>query len=65
MDSSGSDGPDPEGKLTLDAGIQLDLYNNMLYRGMIGANLLVNTAILQLKTDNQTYLQNNISPVYQ
>ena len=47
-----SDGPNPESKLTGDQGIDLKLYSNMINRGMIGANTLVNTAILQLRTSN-------------
>ncbi len=38
----------------------------MVNQGMIGANTLVNTAILQLQTaNNNNYLQNNVAPVYQ
>lgn len=32
---------------------------------MIGANILVNTAILQVETASTNFFQNTISPIYQ
>jgi len=50
----------------LDQALNLKLYSNTLTKGMIGANTLVNSAILQSATANlNLYLQNNIAPVYQ
>ena len=61
-----SDGPSAEALLTQDKGIDLEMYNYMIQRGMIGGNNLVNTAIFQLQTgNNNNYLQNNVAPVYQ
>jgi len=64
-DGSG-DGPSTQSSLTEDAGVDLDKYNTVLYKGMLGANILVDTAILQLQTgNNNDYFQANVSPVYQ
>lgn len=61
-----TDGPAPTLKLTEEKAIDLPLYQRTLDQGMIGANTLVNNAILQLETaDNTKYFQNTVSPVYQ
>lgn len=61
-----TDGPPPTLKLTEDKGVDLDLYKRTLDRGMIGANTLVNNAILQKETAaNTNFLTNKVSPVYQ
>jgi len=60
-----SDGPWTTLKLTEDRGIDLTLYGNMITKGMIGANTLVNNAILQLETASTNYFENRVSPMYQ
>ena len=42
-----SDGPSTSHKLTNDQAIDLILYNTSIYKGMIGAATLMNTAIFQ------------------
>ena len=61
-----TDGPNPSIKLTEDKGIDLDMYLRTFKQGMIGANVLVGTAILQLQTGSSSdYLQTTVSPMYQ
>lgn len=45
-----NDGPSTKLKLTEDFGIDLESYKSALFRGMIGANLLVHNAILQIES---------------
>jgi ATP-binding cassette subfamily A (ABC1) protein 3 len=64
MSNDNPDGPDTDLKLTLDQGIDLNIYKSS--RGMMSANLLVNDAILQLQTSsNTTYFENTMAPIYQ
>ena len=66
FNSSTNDGPDPSLKLTGDKGIDLVTYASTMWQGMIGANTLVGTAILQLQSGLGTeYFKNNVSPMYQ
>jgi hypothetical protein len=61
-----TDGPPSDLKLTEDQKIDLTLYLRTLYYGMIGANTLVETAILQLESGNSAaYFENRVSPEYQ
>ncbi len=46
--SATTDGPNPTLKLTQDKGIDLQMYLRTYSRGMIGANILMGTAIFQL-----------------
>lgn len=47
QNADNSDGPSTSLKLTLDQSIDLTLYNTSIYKGMIGAATLMNTAIFQ------------------
>jgi ATP-binding cassette, subfamily A (ABC1), member 3 len=61
-----TDGPASDLQLTQDQKINLPLYLRTLYYGMIGANTLVETAILQLESGNSgAYFENRVSPEYQ
>jgi ATP-binding cassette, subfamily A (ABC1), member 3 len=65
-DDSVTDGPPSDLQLTEDQKIDLTLYLRTLYYGMIGANTLVETAILQLESGNSAaYFENRVSPEYQ
>jgi ATP-binding cassette subfamily A (ABC1) protein 3 len=60
------DGPLSTLPYTQDAGIDLITYTNTLWGGMIGANNLVNDAILQTESVSTTnFFKKNISPAYQ
>ena len=61
-----SDGPATNDDLVFDQAVDLDLYLTFKEQGMIGANTLVNTAILQEETSSSTnYFSNRMAPVYQ
>jgi hypothetical protein len=65
-DANNADGPPSDLPLTLDQHVELYLYTRTLYGGMIGANNLVQTAILQLESGNSNaYFQNRVAPVFQ
>jgi hypothetical protein len=56
----------PTLSLTLDLGVKFDLYQQLISSGLIGANILASSSILQLQTsNNNNYFQNNVSPMYQ
>jgi hypothetical protein len=50
----------------MDLGVKFDLYQQLISSGLIGANILASSSILQLQTsNNNNYFQNNVSPMYQ
>ena len=65
LNTARTDGPATTLDLTQDQGIDLGLYEAEL-SGMLGANTLVNNAILQVATTSTTnFFQNKVSPVHQ
>jgi len=63
---STTDGPWTTLSLSQDKDIDYALYSRTMTQGMVGAQNLVNTAILQIEENSSTeYIANTVAPIYQ